>query len=108
MTRKGGANLGIIDNVSRLLYLEKRSQKELTDYLGINKSQFSAWKNGKSHSYNSYIFKIADFFDVPVSIICTNSNSSPLDGKVLEIVRLYHKFPEDKKLKVLQIIRDLK
>ena len=43
-----------IAKISYLLEKNNRTQKELTDYLGLDKSTFSAWKNGKSKSYSKY------------------------------------------------------
>lgn len=36
----------------------------MTQYLGIDRSVYSAWKNGKNKSYFKYIPQIADFFGV--------------------------------------------
>lgn len=61
--------MSIITKITQLLDSKKLSQKDLTDYLGIDKSTFSQWKNGKSQSYNKYLSKIAEFFNVPISYL---------------------------------------
>ena len=44
----------IIDKISELLIKKNKTQKELTDYLGLDKSTYSAWKNGKAdHTINT-------------------------------------------------------
>ena len=53
-----------INKIIQLLSDQEHNQKDLTDYLGIDKSTFTAWKNGKSRSYNKYIYEIAEFFGV--------------------------------------------
>ena len=55
-----------IDRIIELLNSSDYTQKDLTDYLGIQKSVFSAWKSKKSKSYNKYLTQIATFFNVSV------------------------------------------
>lgn len=54
--------MGTFDRIQYLLMAQDRTQKELTDYLGIEKSVYSTWKNGKSKSYNKYLTEISEFF----------------------------------------------
>lgn len=61
--------MSTIDNIFLLLKKQKKTQKDLTDYLGIEKSVSSQWKNGKSLSYMKYIDKIAEFLDTSPSEI---------------------------------------
>lgn len=56
--------MSTIDKIISLLEKKGKNQKELTDFLGIEKSVFTAWKNGKSQSYNKYLSKIAEFLNV--------------------------------------------
>ena len=58
--------MGTLDRISLLLTERKISQKDLTDYLGVDKSTFSQWKKGTSQSYNKYLSRIAEFFKVSV------------------------------------------
>lgn len=66
-----------IAKISYLLEKNNRTQKELTDYLGLDKSTFSAWKNGKSKSYSKYFTQIAQFFNVSIDYLLDNEKSSP-------------------------------
>lgn len=61
--------MSIIAKITQLLDSKKLSQKDLTDYLGIDKSTFSQWKNGKSKSYTKYITEIAKFLDTSPSYL---------------------------------------
>lgn len=65
--------MSIIAKITQLLDSKKLSQKDLTDYLGIDKSTFSQWKNGKSQSYNKYLSKIAEFFNVSTDYLLGNN-----------------------------------
>lgn len=56
--------MDILDKIQHLLKDKGCMQQELTQYLGIDRSVYSAWKNGKNKSYLKYIPQIADFFEV--------------------------------------------
>ena len=65
--------MGTLDKIIELLAAQNRQQKELTDYLGVEKSTFSAWKNGKSASYKKYLPEIARFFSITVDELVGNT-----------------------------------
>lgn len=81
----------VLDKIILLLRQNSHTQKELTDYLGLEKSTFSSWKSGKSQSYNKYIPQIAEFLettpdyllgwaDDPIDYESTEENlNAPLD-----------------------------
>lgn len=56
--------MSTIDKISTLLKENKKTQKDLMDYLGLEKSTFSAWKANKNTSYKQYISDIAEYFCV--------------------------------------------
>lgn len=68
--------MSIIDKIIKLLDESKRNQKDLTDYLGLEKSVFSAWKSGKSKSYMKHLPKIAEFLNTSVDYLLDNKKSS--------------------------------
>ena len=68
-----------IDKIKMLLKEKKLDQKDLTSYLGITKSVFSAWKKGTSTSYTKYYSEIAEFFGVPVSAIVDDDMAETLE-----------------------------
>ena len=41
--------MDIINRISALLEEQNKSQKDLTDYLGVEKSVFSTWKKTKAN-----------------------------------------------------------
>lgn len=57
------------DKIVFLLQSQKRSQKELCDYLDLHAQAFTDWKSGKSESYKKYLPQIASFFKVPVDFL---------------------------------------
>lgn len=83
--------MSIIAKITQLLDSKKISQKDLTDYLGIDKSTFSQWKNGKSQSYNKYLSKIAEFLNVSTDYLLNNSekNDEKDDGNTDRVKILF-------------------
>lgn len=73
--------MGILDKIIELLTEQNRKQKELTDYLGIEKSIFSAWKIGDSVSYKKYLPEISNFFGVSVDYLLGRTTK---DGNSME------------------------
>lgn len=59
--------MSTIDKIFELLEMSGRDQKDLTDFLGINKGVATQWKSGKSRSYYKYIDKIAEFLNTTPS-----------------------------------------
>lgn len=62
-----------INKIIKLLDEKNLNQKALTDFLGIDKSTFSAWKSGKNQSYKKYLYEISKFLDVSVDYLIGNS-----------------------------------
>lgn len=94
-----------IAKISDLLEKNNRMQKELTDYLGLDKSTFSAWKTGKSKSYSKYLAQIAQFFGVSIDYLLDNEKSpteeseEPEDEELIILNRNAKKLsPEQQKL----------
>lgn len=67
--------MSIVDKIIMLLEQKEKTQKELTEYLGLEKSTFSAWKSGKSKSYSKHISKIAEFLNVSPDYLLRDSIS---------------------------------
>lgn len=72
-----------MDTINRIIVLLKeqnKTQKELTDYLGLDKSTFTQWKKGASLSYTKYYSEIAVFLGVPVSVLVDDSIATKVDN----------------------------
>lgn len=71
-----------MDTVNKIIALLKeknKTQKELTDFLKLDKSTFSQWKSGKSTSYTKYYYEIAEFLGVPVSSLVNDRIAKVVD-----------------------------
>jgi len=52
----------------------------LAKEIGFGENNISAWKSGKSKSYNKYIYKIADYLEVsPFYLLCKTDDPAPLE-----------------------------
>lgn len=63
------SNLGVwnmctLDRIMQLLKEQKKTQKQLCDYIGISKNIFTDWKSGRINSYTKYVPQIAEFLGV--------------------------------------------
>ena len=76
-----------LDKIVSLLSTQKKTQKELTDYLELKKGVFTQWKAGGSTSYLKHITKISEFLDVSADYLLGTEKSplSDLDSRLQEI-----------------------
>lgn len=71
--KKQKNNDPIILRIVKLLEDQNKTQKELTDYLGITQNAFTDWKSGRLKSYKKYVYEIASFLGVSAAYL--------IDGK---------------------------
>lgn len=64
LTKKGVHILATLDRILLLLKEQRKTQKQLMDFLGLGKTAFTGWKNGDNFSYKKHIDRIAEFFNV--------------------------------------------
>lgn len=90
--------MSTIDRIIQLLKSQQKTQKNLTDYLGIDKGIFSQWKKGTTESYRKYLEEIAEFFGVSVGELIGSENvkSEPiyLDDETRELLDALRLRPE--------------
>jgi transcriptional regulator with XRE-family HTH domain len=92
------------------------SQAVLCAKLGVNKSAFSDWKNGKSKSYIKHLALIATILDVSVDyLLCkTEIKKAPVESDKgdrsameQEFIELYRRLNTDQKKTVLAFMQVL-
>lgn len=64
-----------LNRIKSLLKEKNKTQKDLTDFLGISKNAFSEWNSGKNSSYIKHIVKIASFFEVTTDYLLGNDDA---------------------------------
>lgn len=66
-----------LEKILTLLRIQKKKQKDLTDFLGISKNSFTSWKSGANTSYLKYISKIAEFLGVSTDYLLGTQKENP-------------------------------
>ena len=76
----------VVIKISNLLKSSNKTQKELTDYLGITQNAFTDWKAGRLKSYQKYLYEIASFLGVSVAYLKGEEDmASPSQSKETQI-----------------------
>lgn len=99
-----------LDIIMDLLKQQKKTQKDLTDFLGITKNAFTNWKNGNNTSYLKKLPEIADFFNVTTDYLLGKSKYKTADEKEfseLEFALLgeIHDLTQEEQQKILEFAR---
>lgn len=92
--------MDILDRIVNLL--NDRNQKDLCDYLKLDKSAVTSWKNGSSKSYRKYLIEIAEFFNVSIDyLVYGKEKSSSMPADELELLKYYKELPEREQMKLI-------
>ena len=84
--------MDILDRIVALL--NTRNQKELCDYLKLDKSAVTSWKNGSSKSYRKYLIEIAEFFNVSIDYLVygkEKNSSAVFSADEYKLLECYNK-----------------
>lgn len=125
--------MSIITIICEELKKQGKSQKELTDFLGVSKNVFTEWKADRNKSYIKYIYQIASFLGTTpeylkgeTNISQTNTvtgnynvvgnhnsavhlgSSDGLNQQETELITLFRSLSEINKAKALLYIAELK
>lgn len=98
--------MSTITNIISLLEQQNRTQKELTDYLGITKNAFTDWKSGRIKSYNKYLPQIAEFFGVSVDFLI-GKEKPKTDDLTDKLLQIWKQLNDDGKAKLIDYAADL-
>lgn len=94
----------ILDKISYLLKEKNKKQKELTDYIGISKYNYTDWKAGKSNSYMKYLPQIAEFLDVSLDyLVGTTPDQKDRKNETVADIVLSIKNNE----KIIKLVKDI-
>ena len=82
----------VIERIAKLLLEQKKTQKELSEFIGIGHGTFTHWKNDDRKSYYQYIGEIAEFLNTSPNYLLLGettslSEVSPLENEVLQLLR---------------------
>ena len=98
-----------LDRICHILKMQKKNQKDLTDYIGLKKGTFTSWKNGSNSSYYKHIGKISEFLGVSADYLLCNEKTVTNDGDGLhaEVIDLFSGLPDDQKQAALSYLQYL-
>lgn len=82
----------INERVFYLLEQQKKTAKELADFIGVRPSSISAWKTEGSYPSSKHIIRISEFFNVPIEFLFTGEYkaASNLNRQELELLDTYN------------------
>ena len=64
----------ILDRITEELKTQKKTQKNLCDFLGLSSNNYTDWKSGKSSSYKKYLPEIAEYLNVSIDYLLGKTN----------------------------------
>ena len=76
--------MNTFDKIDALLKQQKKKQKQLTDFLDLNKNAYSDWKIGRTTSYTKHLSEIAEFFGVTVDYLLGKEDKLLTLGRIVE------------------------
>lgn len=101
----------INERIFYLLEEQKRTAKELGEYIGVKPSSISAWKNEGSYPSSKYVIRISEFFDVPIKYLFTGESEKEgepgmtgLNQYELELLETYNRLDSRGRHRVHTII----
>lgn len=79
------------ERLNELIELEGIKQKDLIETLGVSKSSFRLWKEGRNFPRYDYLIKIAAYFNVNISYLI---GESPLKNTEIDVEKCLSNLPE--------------
>lgn len=94
------------ERIFYLLERQKKTAKELGEYIGVKPSSISGWKNEGSFPSSKYIVRISEFFNVSLDFLCTGSERSTkeLPADQQELINIYNELDSRGKHRLHTII----
>ena len=87
---------------------QRRSEKELTDHLGLANGTFTKWKYKNGRSYFKYIREIAEYLDVTPGYLLNGKDDEmtyeSLNGDETRLLTLYRKLDESGRGTVMDVV----
>lgn len=98
--------LYIIDNILSILKSKSLKQVDMCEYIGINTSTMTTWKNRKTDPPAKYIIRICEFLGVSPYVLLTgkekNSPAEELTADEQELLTMYKNMTDINKARLLE------
>lgn len=94
--------MSLINDILGILKNKHKTQSELCDYLGINTSTMTNWKNRNTDPPSKYIIPICEFLDVtPYYLLTGKEHNTSFPDDEQELLKHYENLPEQEKMKLI-------
>ena len=97
--------MDVIDRIYWLLENQGKKASELCEFLHINSSSMSTWKNRHTDPPVKYLSSICNFFHVTADFLLTgeessyaNPNAPMFTDEEVEMIELYRELPFEKRM----------
>ena len=91
----------IVLKIMELLKIQGKTEKELTDYVGLANTTFTKWKYKGLKSYRKHLDKIAEFLEVTPEYLTEGVddiiNLSTMTTSEIKLLQLYRKMGDNAK-----------
>ena len=96
----------IVLKIMELLKVQGKTEKGLTDHIGLANTTFTKWKYKGVKSYRKHLEKIADYLEVTPEYLTEGVddiiNISTMTASELRLIQLYRKMGNDAKETLLR------
>ena len=96
----------VIERIEQLLLTQKKSKKELLQYIGIGESAFTRWKYDNGKSYLKYMSQISQFLETTAEYLLNGSeadNKTVLTSDEMKLVEIFRKLDSEKKQLIISL-----
>ena len=97
----------VISRITDLLIKQGKSQKELTEHLGLHKNNFTEWKSGRKRSYLLYIDEISKFLNVSPTYLL-RGDPEPDETQIIlnNIIKSFNSFQKAELIEAARMIQN--
>ena len=96
----------IFVRIDNLMKHKGKRNKELLDYLGIDRNSYNNWKNGKSYSFIKYLDQIAEFLQVSSKfLLMGDADIDPETSQEMELLDLFRAMPPVKRDMIISFLK---
>ena len=96
----------VVLKIMELLKLQGKTEKDLTEHVGLANTTFTKWKYKDVKSYRKHLEKIAEYLDVTPAYLTEGVddiiNLSTMTTSELRLIQLYRKMSNDAKETLLR------
>lgn len=99
------------DNLKKLRIANKKTQKQVAEYLNITREAYTQYENGKREPDIETLKKLADYFNVSIDLLLDNNKNDLMENltpEVLILIKKISSLSEESKKDLEEYIKLLK